>query len=217
MLDAILTAPLVAVAVGVAAMSWAPGTAIAAFGRDAGEVEETTMGAHEVRVLTVARGRALEVRASAEIDASRELIWATITDYEALGGFLPGLATSRVIERSGSIVRVRQTGRAHLLMFGFPIDVVIDATERPPDTLEARLVSGTLHQLDGRYLIEPTEAPARWRLRWDGVIEPRDDGPAFLARMVARATMQQQFEAMVGEIRRRARKAPRRRRARKAG
>ncbi len=150
------------------------------------------------------RGRGLDVIAQARVEAPRSLIWATITDYDRLAEFVPGISSSRVVERQGNTVRVRQTGRANLLIFGFDVEVLIDAIESPPDSVEARLVSGSLRRLEGRYRIEPSRAAGRYNLRWEGVVEPGDDVPAFIGRAVALSTIEAQFAAMAAEINRRA-------------
>lgn len=174
---------------------------------DAGRSVSAQVGSTDAsisRVDTHARGRALEVAAIARVEAPAALIWETITDYERLADFVPGISSSRILERQGNVVRVRQTGRAHLMIFGFDVDVTVEAIEQPPDSVEARLVSGTLRRLEGRYLIETTRSPGRANLRWDGVIEPAAEVPAFIGRAVARATIEAQFASMAAEIVRRA-------------
>ena len=72
-------------------------------------------GAHaagEVKVEASRKGEFIDVRAHAAIDAPLSVIWTTLTDYDRLPEFIPGLRKSKVISRSGGTVVVEQSGEA---------------------------------------------------------------------------------------------------------
>src|SRR6185295_7100437 len=100
------------------------------------------------------RGAAVEVVASATLTASHELVWRTLTDYEGLTSFIPGILRSRVVERRGPEAVVEQVGEAKFLFFRFPVDVTVASLEKPPDVIEVRLIKGNLRKLEGAYRIE---------------------------------------------------------------
>ena len=52
-----------------------------------------------------------------------ELVWQTLTDYGRLAEFIPGMRSSRVVERHGAVAVVEQAGEAGFLFFTFPIEV----------------------------------------------------------------------------------------------
>ncbi|MCJ7798265.1 MAG: hypothetical protein MUP33_00620, partial [Polaromonas sp.] len=81
------------------------------------------------------RGDAVQVHAQATVTAPHALIWRTLTDYDRLAGFVPGISQSRVLERRGSTSTVVQTGTAHLWFFSYRIEVVVESTEHPPDAI----------------------------------------------------------------------------------
>jgi len=150
-------------------------------------------------------GSAVAIDARAAIRAPLPLIWETLIDYDELARFIPGMKSSRVIERKGSAAIVRQAGEAGFLLFTFPMNVVVESLERPPYVIEIHMLSGNLRQLDGRYQIEPVKSsPDMFVLRWFGLIEPDTLLPPLVSVPVLRANIGSQFHGMVREIERRA-------------
>jgi ribosome-associated toxin RatA of RatAB toxin-antitoxin module len=157
--------------------------------------------AQAVSVETSRRDAAVEVHAHALVEADYATVWATLTDYDHLGDFIPGMKRSRVVARRGPAAVIEQHGAAHFLFFSFPLDVTIESTARPPDAIDVRLVKGNLRRLEGGYRVRQLEA-GRIELRWNGVVEP-DTLPPLLGELVMRANIRDQFTGMVREIERR--------------
>jgi ribosome-associated toxin RatA of RatAB toxin-antitoxin module len=161
--------------------------------------------AAQIQLHTTQAGDAVTVQAQASIAAPLALVWATLTDYERLPEFVPGLKKSKVIARNGPVVVVQQSGEARFLFASVPIEVTLESTEAPP-TIEARLVSGNMRQLNGRYEVQEMAAtasqPAHVVLRWTGTVEPMDRLPPLVGEAIVRRQIRQQFAAMVGEIER---------------
>ena len=150
---------------------------------------------------TARRDAAVEVHAQAVIDASHDTVWGTLTDYDHLGDFIPGMKRSRVVGRRGPTAVIEQHGAAHFLFFSFPLDVTIESTARPPGAIDVRLVKGNLRRLEGGYRVRQV-APGRIELRWDGLVEPDTLAP-LLGELIMRASIRDQFTGMVREIERR--------------
>jgi ribosome-associated toxin RatA of RatAB toxin-antitoxin module len=168
-------------------------------------------GAHaaeEVAVEAEREGAAVRVTARATLEAAPELVWGTLTDFERLAGFIPGISRSHVIERHGNETIVEQSGEARLLLFSYPIEVTLASREHPPHRIDVRLLKGNLKRLDGGYRVEPLGA-GRLRLRWSGVIEPESALPPLIGEYLMRASVENQFLGMVREIERRAREEAR--------
>ena len=159
-------------------------------------------GAAQVDVDAARIGDLVEVRALATIDAPLALVWSTLTDYERLPEFIPGLKKSRVIARVGATATIEQSGEARFLFLVVPIEVTVESTERPPN-IEVRRVAGTLRHLQGRYETELLGNPPRVQLRWTGSIAPDSNLPALIGEVLIRLLIEQQFVAMVREIERR--------------
>ena len=162
------------------------------------------IGAEQVSVEASSQGTAVAIKARATIKAPYALIWQTLTDYDHLSEFIPGMMTSHVVERRGSAAIVEQTGKAGFLFFTYPIEVVVESPEEPPAFIGIRVLKGNLKQLDGGYRIEKTSyKDDEFVLRWSGMIEPSISLPLFITVPLMRANISDQFRAMVKEIERR--------------
>jgi len=152
-------------------------------------------------------GEWIDVRAQAVVNAPLSIVWATLTDYERLPDFIPGIVTSKVLARDGHKITVAQTGQARFLFLTLPISVTLESTEIPPHVVEVRRVAGTLRHLNGRY--EARTLPgARVQLRWTGSLSPEVDLPPLIGTTLTRLSIEDQFAGMVREIERRAGNQP---------
>ncbi len=158
--------------------------------------------ADEIAVEATRRDEALEVVCRAFLDAPLDLVWQTLTDYDGLAEFIPGMRRSRVLERRGAVVVVEQSGEAGFLFLSFPIDVTLASTERPPYALDVSMLKGNLKRLDGAYRIEPQGA-GRILLTWRGTVEALEM-PPLIGEILMRSNIEDQFRGMVREIDRRA-------------
>jgi carbon monoxide dehydrogenase subunit G len=157
--------------------------------------------AEEISIATLRRGDAVEVVCRARLAAPPELVWQTLTDYDRLADFIPGMRRSRLIERRGGTAIVEQTGEARFLFITYPIEVTFSTVERPPYLIEATMLKGNLKQLQGAYRIEPQRGGGV-QLSWTGTVEALEM-PPLLGELLMRASIADQFRGMVREIERR--------------
>ena len=157
-----------------------------------------------MEVKTVRTGEVVQIKAQATIQAPMAVVWATLTDYDHLHHFVPGIKQSRVLSRKADVVTVVQAGQARFLMFTVPIDVTMLSIEKPPSSIEVQRVSGTLKQLQGRYETEDLADKPGWvQLRWQGLIEPENPLPPLIGEPLMRHLITNQFNGLVREIERR--------------
>lgn len=154
-------------------------------------------------VVATRYGDAVQVSVRTTVKAPLDLIWNTLTDYDHLAQFIPGMKKSRLIERQGKVAIIEQSGYAHLWFFHFPINVTVEVTEHPSSAIQIRLLKGNLKRLEGHYEIEKIGEDL-YALRWSGTIEPGITVPDFLATDMMRKNITEQFFGMVNEIERRA-------------
>jgi ribosome-associated toxin RatA of RatAB toxin-antitoxin module len=164
-------------------------------------------GAEPFSVETTRHGDVVQVLAHATVKAPLELIWSTLTDYDHLAEFIPGMNKSRLIERKGKSSLVEQSGYARLWFFRFPINVTVEAIERSGSLMTVHLIKGNLKQLEGSYDVEKI-ADDTYSLRWTGIIEPDSNVPTAIAAALMRKNISEQFLGMVNEIERRAAEPP---------
>jgi ribosome-associated toxin RatA of RatAB toxin-antitoxin module len=165
---------------------------------------ETARSAQDVAVEAQLQGNALAISARATIHAPLPLIWRTLTDYNHLAEFIPGMKSSRVLERHGRTAIVEQIGEARFLIFHYAIAVVVESDEHYPATIGVRVLSGNLRQLAGGYRIETVPGVRdEFVLRWQGIIEPDIPLPLFMTAPGLRESVTEQFLGMIEEIERR--------------
>jgi ribosome-associated toxin RatA of RatAB toxin-antitoxin module len=159
--------------------------------------------AADFSVVAEPRGSAVAIDARAPLTAPHAGIWSTLTDYGRLSEFIPGMHSSTVVQRRGPTAIVAQRGAAGFFIFSHDIDVIVASTEHAPGSIEIRLITGSLKQLEGRYQVERGDREGVWVLRWLGLIEPRLSLPQFLGVPLIRGNIEEQFRGMVDEIERR--------------
>ena len=149
----------------------------------------------------------MRIDAAAILHAPFAVIRDTLTDYDHLADFIPGMRASRVVSRQGKTAVVEQSGYAHLWFFHFPINVTLQAVDESPSVIDVHLVKGNLKQLDGRYDIEKDTGDDTYTLHWNGVVQPGAAIPDFIAVPLLRSNIGEEFRGMVEEIERRAAQA----------
>ncbi len=162
-----------------------------------------TQAAENVVVAASREGDAIRVNAHAVLKANQPVIWRTLTDYDHLAEFIPGMRKSKVVGHEGAAAIVAQRGSANLLLFSYPIDVTVASVHYPPNEIQVHLIRGNLKQLDGGYRIRPL-ADGRTVLDWSGLIRPALDLPPLITEVLMRISVESQFLGMVREIERRA-------------
>jgi carbon monoxide dehydrogenase subunit G len=145
---------------------------------------------------------AVIVEAAQELDASPELAWAVLTDYEGLVRFIPDLTESRVIMRNGNQVVVEQKGAASLFLLRRSIEVRLEIVESPYEWVTSRAVAGSFKEMEGRYELKTEGGTLRFTYR--GRIVPGFWLPDLIETTAVKRAIGRQFAAMVREIQRRA-------------
>lgn len=149
-------------------------------------------------------GADVAVSASARVHAPYAVIWHTLTDYDHLAEFIPGMSLSHVLRRNGPLVIVEQSGNAGNMLLHYPIDVVVASEERPPTTITVKILRGNLRTYEGAYHLErAADDEDAFILSWTGTIRPDFELPAFVEEWALRQNILEQFESMITEIERR--------------
>lgn len=163
------------------------------------------LAAEQVAIQASVEGNGVVINATAIVNAPYNVIWQTLTDYDHLSDFVPGMDHSQVIGRHGTAVTVQQSGHAGLSFLRYPINVVVESDEHPPSAITIRVLSGNLRRLTGGYTLAAVPGqPHQFVLSWNGLIEPEIALPDFIAVPVLKSNIEDQFLAMVREIERKA-------------
>ena len=100
-------------------------------------------------------GRRFDATAVLDLAADAQTVWDTITDYDALPRFMPGIRACRVIERTAvskdvENLVVEQLGEFRFLLFAQPMTVLLNIEHKRLRVAEAKAVSFELGLLKGR-------------------------------------------------------------------
>lgn len=143
----------------------------------------------------------LHVDARAEMEADLLQAWRVLTDYDRLSAFIPGMHSSRVLERDSNRIVLEQRGEARLLFLTYPIEVKLAVVEFPHERIVARAVAGSFREMDGTYALGARAN--RVTLHYQGRMVPDFLVPPLIGTFVLRRNVERQFTALVDEIERR--------------
>src|SRR5664279_1685832 len=90
-----------------------------------------------VTINTKLQGDAVDIHASAMLNADAATAWRVLTDYDHYAEFIPDLRVSRVVARDGAKITVEQSGDAALWLFKMPIHVTFEVNEMLPHSLQS--------------------------------------------------------------------------------
>jgi hypothetical protein len=174
---------------------------------------------NELKVDVRRSGRRFEAEALLELAADAQTVWDTITDYDALPGFMPGIRACRVLERRALTkateqLLVEQQGEFRVLLFAQAMTVTLSIEHQRLRTATAKALSVDLgifrrraiDVFEGRYELAPLGAQRgvpRTRLRYTAVIGLRLPPPPAVGSLAVRQNLAAQLEAIAQEVARR--------------
>lgn len=150
-------------------------------------------------------GGVMGVLALARASAPVETCYSTLTDFDRLADFIPGMQKSRVTSPAGEPLRVEQVGRTGAGPFSFVLTVTLGLTLEPPTRIDFVRVAGNLKRMDGRWLVEPAEGGCS--IGYRATIEPQFWVPPLIGPLLMRQQVTDQLQGLVGEIERRSGRA----------
>ncbi|MEP7182455.1 MAG: SRPBCC family protein [Betaproteobacteria bacterium] len=173
----------------------------------------------KVKVDVRRSGRRFDAEAVLDLAADAQTVWETITDYDALPRFMPGIRACRVVERAvvakdAEQLVVEQKGEFRFLLFAQDMTVLLNISHQRLRVAEAKAVSFDLGILkrraidvfEGRYELKPVttgRGPPRVHLRYTAVIGLRLPPPPAIGSMAVRQNLAAQLEAVAQEVARR--------------
>ena len=172
-----------------------------------------------VRVSVKRTGKRFDAEALLELPADARTVWDTITDYDALPSFMPGIRSCRILQREDGPrgierLTVEQKGEFRFLLFAQSMTVVVAIEHETMRVADAKAVSFDLGFLkrsaieifEGRYEILPTRGrgkAARVPLRYTAVIGLKLPPPPSIGSIAVRHNLEAQLKAVAAEVARR--------------
>ena len=178
----------------------------------------------DVKVDVRRSGRRFEAVAVLDLAVDAQTVWETITDYDALPSFMPGIHACRVIERrtltqAAEHLVIEQRGEFRFLLFAQAMTVRLNIDHQLLRMAEAKAVSFDLglfkrraiDVFEGRYELTPLggcRSSPQTRLRYTAVIGLRLPPPPAISSVAVRQNLSAQLEAVAREVERRSGRAP---------
>jgi ribosome-associated toxin RatA of RatAB toxin-antitoxin module len=150
-------------------------------------------------------GPSFQIHATIEADASAELCYAVLTDFDRLADFIPGMQSSRIVSPPGEPLLLRQVGRTKVAFSEYSFDVTLAVTLDPPRAIAFRSVAGTFQSMVGGWRV--TGDSTRCRIDYRAEVEPGFWIPPLMGPLIMRGQVARQLEGLEAEIVRRARAA----------
>lgn len=158
--------------------------------------------AAQVAVHVEPRGEGVVIEATAILRADPRTAWSVLTDYDGYERFIPGVQSSRVLERRGAHVTVRQFTEAALWLFRKPMTITYDIVEDAPHGLTSRVVAGCECTLQSAYVLTPLQDGVR--LAYTGNFVATPDMRGAIETAAGEQQIARHLQALADEIEREA-------------
>ena len=149
------------------------------------------------------KGDEFLIRAQSEVKADGAAIWSTLSDYDHLARFIPGMSSSRTVSRTGAEAIVEQKGSAGFGPFRQSFTVLLAVREEPNQSITATGIGGDFRSFESSYKIVPLGSQ-RTRIVFQATLVPEMAILPIVGLSALRSMMGTQFAALLEEMRRRA-------------
>jgi carbon monoxide dehydrogenase subunit G len=149
------------------------------------------------------QGDEFHVYAQSQVDADRMTIWSTLSDYDNFARFIPGMSWSRIVSRTGADAVVEQKGSAGVGPFRRSFTVLLAVREEPNQSISASGIGGDFRCFESRYEVVSL-GPPRARVVYQATLLPDAALPPIVELAAMRSMIGTQFNALLAEMRRRA-------------
>lgn len=150
----------------------------------------------EVKVQVV--GENVIVDLSLAIPATRQEVWAVLTDFDHMAGFISNLKESRVLSTSADTVKVFQRGSAKYGPISFPFESTREIRLDPFDKIQSHMISGNMHKMEGTTQLVDEGARTRIIYHTDSI--PGVWIPPLIGKTFIEHETREQFREMRNEI-----------------
>ncbi|MBE9608233.1 SRPBCC family protein [Chitinilyticum piscinae] len=133
---------------------------------------------------------------------SAELAHAVLTDYEAMPAFVPGLSSSRILQREGPVLKISQHGRYRFGPFTVSGDSVARIELRGREEILCQSLSGSQGEFSSITVLQPLNGSTQIRFR--ALWQPGNALVATLGTGTVREHVREQLASLQQEMLRRA-------------
>ena len=129
------------------------------------------------------------------------LAWEVLTDFDHMSEFVPNLNSSKVSERSETVLVVRQKAVARYGIFSMDVESIQETHLSPQREIRARGVGGNFQRMDSVMQLQAEGAGTR--LNYHADVLPDFWFPPFIGPRMVKRDIAEQFTGMLREMGRR--------------
>lgn len=157
-----------------------------------------------IEVSVEKRNDTFVVDSSFQASVPLRIAWRVLTDFDNMASILHNLTSSRIVSRSGNILRVRQEGVARFGFFSYSFTSEREIQLEPRKRILARQIAGNTKAYTSEMEISTADGGTRFRYHAEMAL---DSGVAqLLGRPFIQHEITEQFVSMVQEMERRDKK-----------
>ena len=103
----------------------------------------------DIEVKVQVAGETVVVDVNLLVSATRQQVWAVLTDFGHMAVFISNLKESKVISTSGDTLNIFQRGSAQYGPVTFPFESTRELRLTPFDKIQSHLISGNMRKMEG--------------------------------------------------------------------
>jgi carbon monoxide dehydrogenase subunit G len=130
------------------------------------------------------------------IDAGIRKVWNVLTDYSNLGGTLPKITRSLIVEENGTEKTVEQSGKTGIFIFEKTVHFTLKVREDFPHRIDFRQIRGDFHVYEGSWILEAHPDGQSTFLTYEARIKPAFFAPPILVSFVQRQDLPNVLKAI---------------------
>ena len=157
----------------------------------------------EIEVSVREAGDAFIVEANFLVPVRARTAWDVLVDYEHMASIMSNLESSKIASRNGNTLIVRQSGVAHFGIFSYAFQVEREIRLEPMKRILTRNLSGSLKRMESEVMLTPSSHESGVRVAYHGEFVFGSTLAGLFAQSFLRHEVEEQFQALVAEMRRR--------------
>ena len=146
-------------------------------------------------------GEEIRTQASFFVRAPQQRVWEVITDFERAPQYTRDLQVSRVLSRSGEVLRLFQKLLVRFGPFSTAVETLREVRLTAPSRAESHLISGSMKKYDTTTELSPERGGTRVKFRSQAI--PDSVWAAFAGEAIVREQTEERFRELRAEILRR--------------
>ncbi len=135
---------------------------------------------------------------SLAVPATRQQVWAVLTDFDNMASFISNLKESKVLSTSADTIKVFQRGSAKYGPISFPFETTREMQLSPFDKIRSRMISGNMRKMEGTTQLVDEGAQTRIIYHTDSI--PGVWIPPIVGKVFIEHEIREQFREIRNEI-----------------